>query len=346
MKEYLSYLERAWNSGWITNNGELARELEKKLEDYLEVNHVLFVTNGTIAIQLALRVLEISKEVITTPYSYVATTNSILWEGARPVFADIHPVSYCLDPEKMEALITNDTQAILGTHVYGIPCDVAAIEELAQRHGLKTIYDAAHAFGVRLNGRSVVSYGDVSTLSFHATKLFHTVEGGAIVTNDGELYKKLRLLRSFGHVNDDYFSLGINGKNSEFHAAMGLAILPKIGELISERKKLFGLYENALRGVPVDLLQINNKLLEWNYSYFPVFFESHEKAMEVKAGLEAAEIFPRRYFFPSLNDLPHFKGECCPVSESAVGRVLALPFFNGLSVTDVKRVVSVMKKYL
>src|SRR6218665_1942576 len=211
--EYSRILKRAWDKAWITNNGELVLELEAKLKEYLSVNNILYTNNGTVPLQMALKVMGITGEVITTPFSYVATTNTILWEGARPVFVDIEDKTFCIDPQKIEAAITKDTQAILATHVYGIPCDVEAIAAIAKKNNIKVIYDAAHAFGVRYKEKSLLSYGNLSTCSFHATKLFHTVEGGCIIANDESYFEPLRLYRQFGHEYDDYLSMGINGKN-------------------------------------------------------------------------------------------------------------------------------------
>jgi dTDP-4-amino-4,6-dideoxygalactose transaminase len=279
--EYTSVLKRAWDKAWITNNGELVQELEAKLKEYLGVKHLWFTSNGTIVLQMALKALDITKEVITTPMSYVATTNAILWEGCTPVFTDIEPASFCIDPYKIEAAITENTQAILATHVYGLPCNIEQIQLIAQRHRLKVIYDGAHAFGCNYRGKSLLNYGDISTCSFHATKLFHTVEGGCIICNDDELAEKLYLYRSFGHKGDDYYTVGINAKNSEMHAAMGLCNLPKVKELIEERKKIFSIYDNLLNFnkiskpfCPVDF--------DYNYSYYPVVFESEEKMLKVK----------------------------------------------------------------
>lgn len=299
-EEYAAILKRAWEKAWITNNGELVQELETKLKEYLDVKHLWFTSNGTVVLQMALKALNITKEVITTPFSYVATTNAILWEGCTPVFVDIDPHTFCIDASKIEAAITKDTQAILATHVYGQPCDVEAIDAIAKKYGLKVIYDGAHAFGVIYKGKSLLSYGDISTCSFHATKLFHTVEGGCIICNDSELDEKLFLYRSFGHRGDDYLSIGINGKNSEFHAAMGLAMLPYLPQLIEKRKAIFDFYEKGLTDTCVHFLDFNNPDLSWNYAYCPVLFKKEEQLLLIKAKLEEEGIFIRRYFFKTL----------------------------------------------
>ncbi|HRE65257.1 MAG TPA: DegT/DnrJ/EryC1/StrS family aminotransferase, partial [Ferruginibacter sp.] len=275
---YCNTLKRAWDKAWITNNGELVQELEQKLKAYLGVKNLLFTNNGTVPLQMALKALNITKEVITTPFSYVATTNAILWEGCQPVFVDIDEKTFCIDAAKIEAAITPKTQAILATHVYGIPCDVEAIDAIAKKHNLKVIYDAAHAFGVIYKGKSLLSYGDISTCSFHATKLFHTVEGGCIIANDDALAHQLMLYRQFGHVYDDYYSVGINGKNSEFHAAMGLCVLPEIDKIINARKESCDLYDTLLHNIQRPVLPQD---VIYNYAYYPVIFKSEVELLNV-----------------------------------------------------------------
>jgi dTDP-4-amino-4,6-dideoxygalactose transaminase len=335
MEEYINILQRAWDNAWLTNNGELLQELELKLKNYLAVDNLLFCSNGTIVLQLALKALGISKEVITTPFSYVATTNAILWEGCTPVFVDIKPDSLCIDESKIEAAITENTEAILATHVYGLPCNVNAIDAIAKKYNLKVIYDAAHAFGCRYLGKSLLNYGDVSTCSFHATKLFHTVEGGAVISNNNELNHKLFLYRSFGHIGDDYYTEGINAKNSEFHAAMGLAVLPYINQIIEGRKIVTEAYDSNL---PVGLIKpyTSETNFEYNYAYYPVIFESEEQLLRVKQHLAANGINTRRYFYPSLNKLPYLKiiSYSCPVSENISRRVLSLPLHPDFNKMD------------
>ena len=246
-ESYAAILKRAWDKGWVTNNGELVQELEQKLKEYLGVQHLFFTSNGTVVLQMALKALAITKEVITTPFSYVATTNAILWEGCTPVFVDINNHNFCIDADKIEASVTENTQAILATHVYGYPCDVEKIKAIAEKYNLKVIYDGAHAFGCTFNGNSLLSYGDISTCSFHATKIFHTVEGGCIITDNDETARKLQLYRQFGHEYDDYISIGINAKNSELHAAMGLSIFPRMEEIITSRKLIVEKYNARLK---------------------------------------------------------------------------------------------------
>ena len=345
-EEYTALLKRAWDKEWITNNGELVQELEQKLKEYLGVKHLFYTGNGTIVLQMALKAFNITKEVITSPFSYVATTNAILWERCQPVFVDINPNTYCIDESKIEKAITEDTQAILITHVYGLPCDIEKIDAIASRHNLKIIYDAAHAFGCSYKGKSLLSYGDISTCSFHATKLFHTVEGGCIICNDDEVARKLMLYRQFGHVYDDYFSIGINAKNSEFHAAMGLAVLPKIPELIASRRKVFDNYNKALLGANVDLLCLSFAGFEWNYSYYPILFESEELLSKVKAKLFDNGYNARRYFYPALNTLPFIKYQECKITEEISKRVLCLPFYADLDDADINSIVSIIRNLL
>lgn len=345
-EEYTRILKKAWDKKWITNNGELVQELEEKLKDYLGVKHLLYTNNGTIVLQMALKALGVSKEVITTPFSYVATTNAILWENCTPVFVDIEPENYTIDPTKLEAAITENTEAILATHVYGLPCHIEKIEHIAAKHNLKVIFDGAHAFGSFYKNASVLSYGDISTCSFHATKLFHTVEGGCIITNDDALAIKLRHYRSFGHIGDDYFDLGVNGKNSEFHAAMGLAVFPHLSQIVAARKAISEKYDALLQHLPLSLLHGMEHLV-FNYAYYPVVFPTNASMARVKAALEADGVFPRRYFYPSLNALPFLKEKVeMPISDDISSRVLALPLYPELSMQDVERICGVINNFI
>ncbi len=341
---YTSILKRAWDKQWITNNGELLQELEAKLANYLGVKHVLFCGNGTIVLQLALKALNITGEVITTPFSYVATTNSILWEGCTPVFVDINEKDFCIDANKIEAAITPKTQAILATHVYGNPCEIEKIEKIGKEYNLKIIYDAAHAFGAKYKDKQILSYGDISTCSFHATKIFHTVEGGCIAVNDDTLAEKIKLIRSFGHVGDDYFAAGINGKNSEFHAAMGLANLPHVDAIMENRKATSILYDALLN--PISLQKpIALSTTEYNYSYYPVIFKNEEQLLKVKEALQQKDIVPRRYFYPSLNTLPYLQEKIvCPTSQNIANRVLCLPLFFDIEESKVHLICEIIKE--
>lgn len=346
--EYQAYIDEIYKSNWLTNNGPLLQRLEAKLKSHLDISNLLYVSNGTIAIQLAIKALELSGDIITTPYSYCATTTSILWENCRPVFADINPTDLNINAKLIESKITDKTSAILATHVYGNPCDVEAIAAIGKKHNIPVIYDAAHAFNVKLNGKSLLSYGDVATCSFHATKVFHTVEGGAIVVNGNKaLFDKLWYYRSFGHVNDNYESIGINAKNSEFHAAMGLANLPHLDAIIADRKKISERYDSQLSfenlHKPVSL----EKDFEYNYAYYPIVLPSETLTAKVIAALKAQDISPRRYFYPSLNKLSYASSQDqCPVSESVSLRVLSLPLYKDLAINDVDRICQIINKVL
>ena len=338
LDDYKAYLEQIWQTGQLTNNGSLCRQLEADVASHLGVNHLQLVTNGTLAIQLAIKALDLQGEIITTPYSYVATTSSILWEGCEPVFVDIENRTFCINADLIEAAINDKTSAILATHVYGYPCDVAKIQQIADKHGLKVIYDAAHAFGVKLGGKSLMQYGDCSTLSFHATKLFHTGEGGAVICKDEEVGRRVSLMKKFGHIGEDnYLDIGINAKMSELHAAMGLCVLPKVNEIIAARKEISGWYDEQLEGCGLQR-PIPADGLEYNYAYYPVIFPTHEVMMRVREALLDNGIGPRRYFYPSLNTLPFFEPRLkvsCPVSEDIASRVLCLPLYVGIKEEEV-----------
>jgi dTDP-4-amino-4,6-dideoxygalactose transaminase len=342
-EEFSSLLEKTWQTRWVTNQGPLAEELELRLKDYLGVKHLLLVTNGTIALQLAIKALDLKGEIITTPFSYAATATSIMWENCKPVFCDIRSDDFCIDPEKIEALITPDTTAVMPTHVYGFPCNVKRIDEIASHYGLRTIYDGAHAFGAEITGTSLLSYGDISAVSFHATKLFHTIEGGAVITGDDELAEKLFLYRAFGHKDDDYISIGINARTSELHAAIGLCNLPRVSSFIETRRKLNMLYRELLSMTSLQLPQIPSGL-EYNYSYFPVLFSSESDLLKAKDELSKSGVTARRYFFPSLNTLSYLNPSSCPVSEDIASRVLCLPMYQELAGEDVNRICDILKK--
>lgn len=344
-ERYLEYVDQIWKNVQLTNNGPLLQQLERDIAAYLPTKNMMVCTNGTIVLQMAIKALQLTGEIITTPFSYVATTNAIIWEKCTPVFADIHPDTLCIDPESIEKRITPNTQAIMATHVYGYPCDVEAIEAIAKKHQLKVIYDAAHCFGVKLKGKSLLSYGDVSTCSFHATKIFHSVEGGCIVCEDETLFDALYKLRQFGHIVDDYYSAGINAKNSEFHAAMGLAILPSVDNIIKERKRLSELYDSVMPDVKRPIVPQQD--FEYNYGYYAVVWESEEQLLKIKSALEAENIFPRRYFFPSLNTLPFLKDYYpCPVSEDISRRAMCLPLYIGLQDEKVIQIAEIIRRTL
>lgn len=342
LADYVKYLEGIWARCHLTNHGPLVLELESRLKEYLGVKHLFFVSNGTIALQIAIKALELKGDIITTPFSYVATTSSIVWEGCRPVFADIEPDTLTIDPQKIAAAITPAATAILATHVYGNACDVRAIKQLADRHHLKVIYDAAHAFGSRYEQRALASYGDISTLSFHATKLFQTAEGGAVVTNDDALAHKISYLRNFGHHGQEAFwGVGVNGKNSEFHAAMGLCTLDHVPGGIARRKQISQLYDTLLGGSLCQSPKIRVGT-DYNYAYYPVLFADEARLLAARAALNREDIYPRRYFYPSLNSLNYVAPQAAPIAESASQRVLCLPLYPELADKDVERISQII----
>lgn len=341
IEEYEQYARKIWANGQLTNQGPLLQEFEDKVEQYLVVQNLHFVTNGTLALQIALNALDVTEgEVITTPFSYVASTSAILWERCTPVFVDIDPKTLCIDAEKIEAAVTADTKAILAVHVFGNPCHVEKIEAIAKKHNLKVIYDGAHAFGVQHGGKSLLSYGDISTCSFHATKLFHTIEGGAVIAKDKAVSGKAELIKRFGHHGDEHFMLGINAKASEFQAAMGLCNLKYIDEIIARRRTVSEQYDKLLKGkferptIPEGAI--------YNYAYYPVILESEQQLMAAVKRLNEAHIFPRRYFYPSLNMLPYLKDhQNCLVSEDITKRIMCLPLFVGLEPEEVGKICRV-----
>ena len=341
IEEYQKYISQIWQSNYLTNQGPLLKELEANLSTFLDVENFHYLANGTIALQLALNVLGITEgEIITTPFSYVATTSSILWERCKPVFVDIEPDNFTIDADKIEQAITPNTKAIMPVHVFGHACDVQKIEQIAQKYNLKVIYDAAHAFGSTYKGKSLLHYGDISTCSFHATKLFHTVEGGACIVKDKEISDKLELTKRFGHLGDDHYCLGINAKQSELHAAMGLSILPHINKIIDERQKISELYDSLLK----DKLQRPkfHQDLEYNYAYYPVVFESEAQLIKAFCALNQENIYPRRYFYPSLNNLSYVKGESCPISEDISSRIACLPLYAELEESVVEKIAKII----
>lgn len=335
-----------WEREWLTNNGPLLNELELKLKEHLDVDHLLFLSNGTIAIQIAIRALGLEGEIITTPFSYVATTSSIVWEHCQPVMVDICPNMLNIDSSKIEQAITTKTTAILATHVFGNPCNVEAISAIARKYNLKVIYDAAHAFSTKYKGKSLLSYGDVSTCSFHSTKLFHTVEGGAVTTPYPEILRRMAMMRNFGHSSATEFGdIGINGKNSEFHAAMGLCNLKYIQEILAVRRRLSERYQSNLEGLPVKLQEILPHT-EYNYAYFPVIFDSEATLLRLLEQLNLNSIYPRRYFHPSLSKLPYVYDQTTPIAEDISRRILCLPLYHTLSMEEVDMICRLMKREL
>ena len=346
-EEYRKYLDGIWSRVWLTNHGPLVTELESRLCERLGLTSFAFVANGTIALQIAIKALGLKGEIVTTPFSYVATTSSIVWENCAPVMVDIDPATLTIDAAKIEAAITPRTSAILATHVYGNACDIHAIQTIADKHGLKVIYDAAHAFGSTFESKSLFAYGDISTASFHATKLFHTVEGGGLHAPDPAVQEQIGLMRNFGHISPTTFGeVGINGKNSEFHAAMGLCNLRYIDAILQRRAELSRYYTQKLAGLPVSFPGIT-KGCGYNYAYYPVILESEAILLRTVEKLNFHNIFPRRYFYPSLASLPYVGAQgATPVCDDIAPRILCLPLFHDLTVEEIDMIVLYLKAAL
>ena len=344
IENYIEYIKQIWASKQLTNNGKFVQKLEQNIKDFLKIDNFLYCNNGTIVLQMALKALNITKDVITTPFSYVATTNSILWEGAKPVFVDINETDFNIDANKIEEKITVNTQAILATHVFGNPCEIEKIEAIANKYNLKIIYDSAHAFGTNYKNKSIFHYGDVSTCSFHATKIFHSGEGGGLFCNNLELYNQLRLIRQFGHVNDDYYLVGINGKSSEFHAALGICVL-KDFEIVATNRKKYSLAYDQLLNFEKLMKPKAIEYTDYNYAYYPIVFQSEEILMKVMKLLNEENIYPRRYFYPSLNQLPYLKEkEFCPISENISNRILCLPLSADFNIGNIKVISKIINE--
>ncbi|MDP2423647.1 MAG: DegT/DnrJ/EryC1/StrS family aminotransferase [Bacteroidales bacterium] len=336
------YIDRIYKSGWITNNGELVHELEKRLAKHLGVDHLVLVTNGTLALQIAYKTLNLTGEVITTPFSFVATTSSLMWEHLTPVFADIDPATFNIDPKNILKAITTQTSAVLPVHVFGNGCDIEAINEICTKYNIKIIYDAAQAFGVKYKDSSIINKGDASILSFHATKIFHTIEGGAIVFREKKHYENAKLLINFGISGYEKVDiLGINAKMNEFQAAIGLCILDDIDDIIAERKKIWERYFQSFENSENLTLQKLNADCSNNYTYFPLVFKSEADLLGIKDALNSKDINPRRYFYPSLNRLRYIDNPVsCENSESIASRILCLPIFPGLDSDIQQRIIN------
>jgi len=346
IEEYTAQVRRAFDKAWLTNRGELVQELELKLTNYLGLNqnNILITNNGTIPLQIALKLLGNGGEIITTPFSYVATTAAIVWENCTPVFVDIHPEYLTIDETKIEAAITEKTTCILATHVFGNPCAIDEIQRIAEKHNLKVIYDAAHCFGVKYNGKSIFEYGDISTCSFHATKLFHTGEGGAIFCSDSELFQKIYYSHNFGHKGPlDFHGLGINAKISELQAAMGLAVLPYINDILSARENLVNQYDDFLDFDKIKKIKIRENT-QWNYSYYPVLFPNETELLKAQEQLNAQKIMPRRYFYPSLNKLPYLEYQNSNISEDISERILCLPLYFDLKKEELTTIITILNQ--
>ena len=343
-EKYMAYVDKIFENGWVTNNGPMVQELELKLAEYLGVKNIVLVANGTVALEIAYRVLGIKGYVITTPFSFVATTSSLVTNGLKPVFADIDLATLNIDPSNIEGLITQNTSAIVPAHIFGNICDVEKIGDIAQKNNLKVIYDAAHAFNVKFKGESVLKQGDISTLSFHATKLFHTIEGGALIINDDELVKKARYLINFGIKNQESIpELGTNAKMNEFEAAMGLCMLDEMKGILQKRENIYTRYKKELDGLVT--FQKINSLASPCYSYFPVIFSSESQRIKVQETLNENDIFPRRYFFPSLDTLSYIEPkQTSPISRDISGRVLALPLYPELQNHEQTSIINIVRE--
>ncbi len=344
-EEYMARVRAIMERGQLTNHGPCVAELEEKLRVELGVRHLVMMSNGTLAIQLALKALGGVGEVITTPFSYVATVSSTVWEGFTPRFAGIRPTDLSLDPDQVERLIGPDTKAILATHVYGFPCQVEAFERIQQKYGVPVIYDAAHAFGVKVNNRPLMTFGSMSTLSFHATKVFHSAEGGAVTTESDELAHRLRYLRNFGHNGEEAFwGIGVNAKMSELHGAMGLSVLPHMPQIYAGRKQVWEFYHSLLKGTGVTVFDVPTGV-HYNHSYFPCLMPTEASLLAAKAELNAQNIFPRRYFYPSLDRLPYVSPSGDPVVTDACTRVLCLPLHPTLPLDVAREVCDVLIRH-
>jgi len=345
-KKYHDYVEQIFSSGWITNNGPLVQELERRLANYLGVKNIILVANGTVALEIAYRTLGINGYAITTPFSFVATTSSMVTNAIKPIFADINPNTFNIDHTNIENLITPNTNAIVPVHVFGNACEAEEIDKIAKQHGLKVIYDAAHAFGVQYKGKSILSYGDISTLSFHATKLFHTIEGGALIINDDEILEKARYLINFGIESPESIPhLGTNAKMNEFEAAMGLCLLDDIEEISVRRKQVYDLYEKELKDT-VQLQEWNSNATQ-NYSYFPIVFKDEEELKKIQNLLNEKKIFPRRYFYPSLDTLEYIEPkQTCEISRDISKKILCLPIYPELEKAIQLNIISIIKDNL
>lgn len=345
-EKYKEYIDEIYENGWLTNNGPLVQRLEKRLAEYLGVKNIILVSNGTVALEIAYRTLDIKGFAITTPFSFVATTSSLVTNNILPIFADIDKNTFNLDPKNIEKLITPNTSAIIPVHVFGNACEVEEIEQIANKHNLKVVYDAAHAFDVKYKNKSVLNYGDISTLSFHSTKLFHSIEGGALIINDDELVQKARYLINFGIKNTEEIPhLGTNAKMNEFEAAMGLCVLDDIEEIKEKRKDILEKYKKELK----DLVQFQeqNKSATENYSYFPVVFENEKQLLKVQKALNDKQIFPRRYFYPSLDTLEYIEPKQeCQISRNISTRILCLPIYAELEKDTQDNIIKIIKESL
>lgn len=346
LEEVTELMEGIWKTGIMTHNGPLVQRFEKEIGEYLGVSNIVSCTNGTLALQMAIRALRLKGEIITTPFTFIATSNSILWEGCTPVFVDIDPETFNIDPKKIEEKITYHTVAIMPVHVFGNACDIDEIDQIANVHDLKVIYDAAHAVGLNYRGKSIFEYGDISCTSFHATKMLNTVEGGACFTTDKSLDEKLRRIRFFGFENHtDIVEDGTNAKMTEVHAAVGLANLRYLDRALADRKEKYLFYKNELSEIPS--LSFQKIIEDCNYSYFPVVFKNEADLQKVIRKLNENHIYPRRYFYPSINTfIKLFPYVSMPKSENIASRILCLPLYYTLQKDEILRIIDLIQKTL
>lgn len=353
-EEFNRLLAEIWDSKWITNNGRFHQQLEKELAEYLKVPFISLFTNGTLPLITALQALRITGEVITTPYSFVATTHSLWWNGIKPVFVDIDPATCALDPQKIEAAITPRTTAIMPVHCYGKPCDTRAIQEIADKYGLRVIYDAAHAFGVEVDGVSLLNAGDMSTLSFHATKVYNTIEGGALVVHDEATKKRIDYLKNFGFANETtVVAPGINSKMDEIRCAYGLLNLREVDKAIEARQRVAVRYRKALRNVDGITFFDDMPGVRHNYSYFPIFIDAERYGMsrdELYFKMKEANVLGRRYFYPLISEFSTYRGlpsaqpENIPVATRIANEVICLPMHHVLTDSDLDRILKIILK--
>ncbi|WP_208231268.1 DegT/DnrJ/EryC1/StrS family aminotransferase [Brenneria izadpanahii] len=355
LEEFIPYLEQIWGNKQLTNGGPFHQQLEQALAEYLGVKHLCLFANGTLALLTALQALRITGEVITTPYSFVATSHTLLWNGLKPVFVDIDPVTCNLDPEKIERAITPMTSAILPVHCYGIPANVKRIQQIADIYGLKVIYDAAHAFGVKEDGVSILNHGDLSILSFHATKVFNTIEGGAIICPDAKTKKRIDYLKNFGFADEvTVVAPGINGKMNEVQAAFGLLQLRHIDRALQERERIYARYKQAFQNISAIRLVDVSENVKWNHAYFPIFINGADAEIRdaLYDALKAENILPRRYFYPLISTFPMYRGlsssqnENLSVAMNIADSVLCLPIYPGLMEDEQNRVISVVNTFI
>lgn len=354
LNEFNEMLKQLWKSKWITNNGEFHHQLEKELAEYLSVPYISLFTNGTLPLITALQALRITGEVITTPYSFVATTHSLWWNGIKPVFVDVDPCNCGLDPNKIEAAITPKTTAIMPVHCYGKPCDTKAIQEIADKYGLRVIYDAAHAFGVEVDGESILNAGDMSTLSFHATKVYNTIEGGALVMHDEKTKQRIDYLKNFGFADEvTVVAPGINSKMDELRSIYGILNLRQVDAAIAARQNVAKKYREALRDVPGVRFFEDMSGVRHNYSYFPIFIDVEEFGMtrdELYFAMRDESVLGRRYFYPLISDFSTYRGlpsatrENLPEAYKLADTVLCLPMHHALSDNDIERVLRFFRK--